>query len=64
MWRKQAEIKLARRGIFIVTSCHSVKVCALAALPFQSQQSGAWTRMGRWCQVQPSQKERSIGAVY
>jgi len=64
MWREQAEIKLARCWIFIVAWCHSVKVCALAALPFQSQQSGAWTRMWRWCQVQPSQKERAIGAVY
>jgi len=41
-----------------------VKVCALAALPFRSQQSGAWTWMWRWCQVQPSQKDRAIGAVY
>jgi len=41
VWREQAEIKLARHGIFIVAWCHSVKVCALAALPFQSQQSGA-----------------------
>ena len=46
----------------IVAWCHSVKVCALAALPFQSQQSGALTRTWRWCQVQPSQKERAIGA--
>jgi len=45
MWREQAEIKLARRGIFIVAWGHSVKVCALAALPVQSQQSGALTRM-------------------
>ena len=35
------KIKLARRGIFIVPWYHSAKVCALAALPFQSQQSGA-----------------------
>jgi len=64
VWREQAEIKLARRGIFIVAWCHSVKVCALAALPFHSQQSGAWTRMWRWYQIQPSQKECAIGAVY
>ena len=41
VWREQTEIKLARRGIFIVAWCHSVKVCALAALPFQSQT--------KWC---------------
>ena len=64
VWREQTEIKLARRGIFIVAWCHSVKVCALAALPFQSQQSGALTRMWRWCQVQPSQKERAIGVLF
>jgi len=61
--REQAEIKLVRRGIFIVAWCDSVKVCALAALPVQSQQSGALTRMWRWCQAKPSQKERAIGAV-
>ena len=64
VWDEQAEIKLAWRGIFIVAWCHSVKVCALAVLLFQSQQSGALTRMWRWCQVQPSQKERAIGAVF
>jgi len=42
----------------------SGKLCALAARPFQSQQSGALTRMWMWCQVQPSQKERAIGAVH
>ena len=47
VWREQAEIKLARRGICIVAWCHSSKVCALAALPFQSQQSGALARMWR-----------------
>ena len=64
MWREQAEIRWARRGIFIVAWYDSLKICALAALPFQSQQSGALTRMWRWCQVQPSQKERVIGAVH
>jgi len=38
--------------------------CALAALPFQSQQRGAWTRMWRLCQVQPSKKDHVICAVY
>jgi len=37
---------------------------ALAARPFQSQESGALTRMWRWCQVQPSQKKHAIGAVH
>jgi len=64
MWREQAEISWARCGIFVVAWCHSVQVCALAARPFQSQQSGALTRMPRWCQVQPSQRERSIGVVH
>ena len=43
--------------------CYSVKAYALAALPFQSQQSGALTSMWRWCQIQPSQNERAIDAV-
>ena len=64
MWREQAEIRWARRGIFIVACCNTGKLCVLAARPFQSQQSGALTRMWRWCQVQPSQKERAMGAVH
>jgi len=42
MWREQAEIKWSRRGIFIVAWCNSGKLYALAARPFQSQQSGVW----------------------
>ena len=64
MWCEHAVIKWARHGIFIVPWCHSVKPCALAARPFQSQQSGALTRMWRWCQAQHSQKERAKGAVH
>jgi len=64
MCRKQAEIEWGRRGISIVACCHNVKLCILAAWAFQSQQSGALTRMWRWCQVQPSQKECAIGAVH
>ena len=60
-WCQQAEIRWARRGIFIVSWCDSGKLCVLAALPFQSQKSDAFTRMWRWCQVQ---KERAIGAVH
>ena len=63
MWREQAETEWALRVISIVTCCHSVKLCAHAARAFQSQQGGALTRMWRWCQVQPSQKERAIDAV-
>ena len=48
----------------LVASCHSVKHCTLAAWAFQSQQSGALTRILRWCQVQHSQKECAIGAVH
>ena len=64
MCRKQAEIEWARRGISIVACCHSVKLSILAVWAFQSQQSGALTKMWRWCQVQPSQKECAIGAVH
>jgi len=63
MCRKQAEIESARRGISIVACYHSVKLCILGAWAFPSQQSGALTRMWRWCQVQLSQKECAIGAV-
>ena len=63
-WRKQAEIKSAQCGITNVACCHSVKLCALAARLFQSQQSDAVTRMWRWWEVQPSQKECAIGAVH
>ena len=64
MWREQAETKWSQRGIFTVACCNSGKLCALAARRFQSQQSGALTRMWRWCQVQPSQIECAIGAVH
>ena len=49
--------------ISIFACCHSVKRCALAAQSFRSRQNGAVTRIWRSCQVQPSQKERAIGAV-
>jgi len=39
-----------------------VKVCALGAWPFQSQQSGALTGCGGL--VQPSEKECAIGAIH
>jgi len=55
---RTSRIKWSRRGIFIVAWCNSWKLCALAARPFQSQQSGALTRMWRCFQVQHSQKER------
>jgi len=45
----------------LVPQCE--KLCALAALSFQSQQSGALIRIWRWYQVQTSQKERAVGAV-
>jgi len=60
MWCEQAIIKWLQRMISIVACCHSVKLCALAARAFQSQQNGAVTRMWRSCQVQPSQKERAV----
>jgi len=64
MWREQTEIRWARHGIFIVAWFYGRKLCALAARPFQSEQSGALTKMWRCCQVQPSQKEHKIGAVH
>ena len=64
MCRKHAEIEWARRGMSIVACCHSVKLCILAAWAFQSLQSGPLTRMWRWCQVQPSQKECATGTVH
>jgi len=45
----------------VVPQCEALRTCCL---PFQSQQSGALTRMWRWCQVQPSHKERAIGTVH
>jgi len=41
-----------------------VKLCTLATQAFQSQQSGAVTKMWWWWQVQPSQKECALGAVH
>ena len=49
--------------ISIFACCHSVKLCALPARDFRSQQSGAVPRMWTSWQVQPSQKERTIGEV-
>jgi len=46
------------------TTWDSVKLYILAAWAFQSQQSGALTRMWGWCQVQHSPKECAIGAVH
>jgi len=56
MWREQAIIEWLRQVIYIVASCHSVKLCAHAAWVFQSQQNGAVTRMWRLCRVQSSHK--------
>jgi len=47
----------------IVACCHSAKLCAYATRDFRSQQNGSVTRMYRSCGVQPSHKERAIGAV-
>ena len=49
--------------ISIVACCHRAKLCTHATLDFQSHQNGAVTRMLRSCRVQPSHKERAIGAV-
>jgi len=63
MWREQAIIEWSRQVISVAACCHSAKLCAHAARDFRSQQNGAVTRMWRSCQVQPSGKERAIGAV-
>ena len=62
-WREQALTEWLRCMISIVACCHSVKLCALAARVFRSQQNDAVTRMWRSCQVQLSQKECAIGVV-
>ena len=41
-----------------------MKLCTLAARPFQLHLNGALIRMQKWCQVQASQNERAIGAVH
>ena len=63
MWREQAIIEWSWHVNSIVACCHSAKLCAYAARGFRSQQDGAVTRMWRSCGVQPSHKERAIGAV-
>ena len=64
MWCEQAIIEWSWHVISIVACCHSVKLWALAARAFRSQQNGAVTRMWRSCRVQPSHKEHAIGAVW
>jgi len=63
MWREQAMVEWSRRVISIVACYHGANLCAHAARDFRSQQNGAVTRMWRSCAVQPSYKERVIGAV-
>jgi len=64
-WREQATVEWPRRVISIVVCCHSVKLCALAAPVFRSQQNGALTKIWRQRQVQPFiyKKERAVGVV-
>jgi len=64
MQREQAIVREIASMISIVACCHGAKLCAHAARDFRSQQNGAVTRMWRWCQDQPSHKERAIGAVH
>jgi len=63
MWREQAILEWSWHVNSVVVCCHSAKLCAYAAWDFRSQQNGAVTRMWRSCGVQPSHKERAIGAV-
>ena len=62
MWHEQAIIEWSRHMNSIVACCHNAKLCAHATRDFRSQQNGAVTRMWRTCRVQPSHKERAIGA--
>ena len=64
MWREQAIIEWSWHVNSIVACCHSAKLWTYAARDFRSQQNGAVTRMWRSCGVQPSHKERAIGAVH
>jgi len=50
--------------IFIVAWCHGAKHCAHTAQDFRLQRNDAVTKMWRSCGVQPSHKERAIGAVH
>ena len=50
--------------ISIVFCWRGVKHCAYATRDFRSHQNGAVTRMWWSCRVQPSHKERAIGAVH
>ena len=52
-----------RRLISIVTCCHSVKLCTLAARASDRNKTVLWRGCERSCQVQTLQKERAIGAV-
>ena len=60
MWREQAIIEwsllLLAATVRSFTHMHAI-------WDFRSQQNGAVTRMWRSCGVQPSHKERAIGAV-
>ena len=55
-WREQA--------IIIEIATHDLYCCVHAARDFRSQQNGAVTRIWRSCRVQPSHKQRAIGAVH
>ena len=63
MWREQAIIKWSWHVNSIVVCCHRAKLCAYTVWDFRMQQNGAVTLVWRSCGVQPSHKERAIGAV-
>ena len=48
MWRELAVIEWSRRVISIVACCHSVKLCALAAQAFRSQQVSGLKNIAAW----------------
>jgi len=45
IWQEQAMKEWLRCMIFIVACCHNVKLCALAARAFRSQNQGAWSQV-------------------
>ena len=52
----KATIERSRRVISVVACCHNVKLCALAAGAFRSQQNGTVTRMRSSCEVSGVQR--------
>jgi len=63
MWREQAEIRWARRGIFIIAWCHSVKLCAYCDV---ASQCGwiYWSLIHRDVVYEPLQTLRDLKTLH